>query len=1034
MLSPSSLAAPTHAPHRPTDHVRLPVPVLRGALTEKRATLSHKTGKRVLTASTTLALAAVGLAAMPLTAHAAAGDITNGCGLNDIVDTADTTTYVKYSLNGGSTFTPITYNVNGSGVKQPNFSLASIPGAYAKDGSGNDIVNPQFFIYDALNQSKQVTGLLTKTICSLSIGTGTNAPVPGTPGTWSYKAPTAAETGGGVAGGTVTLYYSAGVSWHVTDNAGLNVTVTPSMFSATTPGASTYTVNATGSSASVTATPVDANYTLNPPSNTWNFVLDGVTDVTYASGAPSQTGATISLQGATGAAWYVTDTSVAGATLAKNSGVSKGAGPTTDTLASGQTMRYWLIADATHAFADGSTYKYWDFSWTDTSTLITLDPASIKFNDGAVTSDSVTVPTIAGLKFYVTLATPTGAFNPTNIVLTPAAAAVADKWMLVSETTNLGADATGKTATVVAVQDNTASTDIVANAKLFTSYDAATTALSVNGDGPVYVKSPRAYDGTKTTVYPAAPSYSDVNDPNADSFTTPAFSPNVTYTITANGVSSSGLLPGTTYTRQQWAAVFPTLDVSADVAFVVVPAPSGGSFQLPMELTAAALNAAPWKKTVTVGSQITAPAPTFIENVDVSGTKYDVIKFQNTPNYTYTVGTWTDTDSGKTWTSTDTLAALASAITATTDASGVTTYYVANTGVKVGVKVTPAAGVVLANADGFATAGGLATLATDKVFTTTFLSGNIVTPVAPVVTDKAGTADDTYTLVGVTGVTYYVNGQPFDMSKVNIPQSTGGADKITVTATVSGSDVFPDGTKSKAYPLTFDISAGPGTPTVDHDITSAAPPTAHVTWSADNAASYKVTYQKLLSNGQRGPELTWYADTDKTDANFVAMRGDEYFVRVVAMDADGNESEASETFIQFPGTEGLQDIKPGNGTFGGSWDYLTNLLAGHNLPYFGDTAALGYTNSSYTVTLPAGAKSFDLYATVHKYGAKGAILVNGVYWADFQTNSGYWGPVTDPYQYPVRTVSGWTANQVTIKVIVTENSANYVALDAYNAH
>ena len=117
---------------------------------------------------------------------------------------------------------------------------------------------------------------------------------------------------------------------------------------------------------------------------------------------------------------------------------------------------------------------------------------------------------------------------------------------------------------------------------------------------------------------------------------------------------------------------------SQDVAFVVVPAPASASFQLPMELDATALNAAPWKKTVTVGAQIAAPAPTFIENVDVSGTLYDVIRFQNTANYTYSVGTWTDADATKTWTSGDTLATLASAIPATTDGNGITTYYVAN--------------------------------------------------------------------------------------------------------------------------------------------------------------------------------------------------------------------------------------------------------------------------------------------------------------------------------------------------------------------
>ena len=76
---------------------------------------------------------------------------------------------------------------------------------------------------------------------------------------------------------------------------------------------------------------------------------------------------------------------------------------------------------------------------------------------------------------------------------------------------------------------------------------------------------------------------------------------------------------------------------------------------------------------------------------------------------------------------------------------------------------------------------------------------------------------------------------------------------------------------------------------------------------------------------------------------------------------------------------------------------------------------------------------------MHQYGSKGKITVNGVNWADFDTNSAKWGAVTDPYMYPVRSVSGWDPTSaawktVTIKVTVVDpDPMHYVALDAYEA-
>ena len=76
----------------------------------------------------------------------------------------------------------------------------------------------------------------------------------------------------------------------------------------------------------------------------------------------------------------------------------------------------------------------------------------------------------------------------------------------------------------------------------------------------------------------------------------------------------------------------------------------------------------------------------------------------------------------------------------------------------------------------------------------------------------------------------------------------------------------------------------------------------------------------------------------------------------------------------------------------------------------------------------------ELYATVHRYGAPGRALINGRNWADFETNSAYWGAVSDPYLYPVRRVSGWEPDgaPISLTVRVGGTPAQYVALDAYH--
>ena len=312
----------------------------------------------------------------------------------------------------------------------------------------------------------------------------------------------------------------------------------------------------------------------------------------------------------------------------------------------------------------------------------------------------------------------------------------------------------------------------------------------------------------------------------------------------------------------------------------------------------------------------------------------------------------------------------------------------------------------------------------------------IVTPQAPTGHDMDGLDGDNYSLPKQDGIIWNVNGVDVDPAKYGTDLKTGGALKLVIVAQAASGYTLKDGAQSR-WELTFTPGKStPSAPTVNHEnVEDADVPTAKVTWSADGAAGYKVTYQKLLGNGERAQELTWYKNTTATSANFVAMPGDQYYIRVAAIGSDGTMSEVKETLVKFvdPGNY-YSDITTGVGTYGGSWDQLTNLMS-KNLPYIKGTAALGYNGSSWTVTLPAGTTKFDLFATVHQYGAAGKIQVNGQNWADFTTNSNVWKQVTDPYAYPVRTIQGWDSSKpVTIKVMITGTREQYVALDAYKAH
>lgn len=310
-----------------------------------------------------------------------------------------------------------------------------------------------------------------------------------------------------------------------------------------------------------------------------------------------------------------------------------------------------------------------------------------------------------------------------------------------------------------------------------------------------------------------------------------------------------------------------------------------------------------------------------------------------------------------------------------------------------------------------------------------------VIPLPPTVADQEGSDDDTFTIPLATGVDYAVDGVPVDPTTYGTPQPVGRRFTFTVTATPQAGYTFPDGATTTWTWITEQPAPEIGPVTVESAILDATPPTARVTWSAANAVSYDVTYHRILEDGRPGPELRWFTGTALTSANFVVdPDGGHYVVTVVATDSAGNRSDPASTTIIVNIERGFTDVAPGQGTFRGPWLHLSDLLRTQNLPYYNDTAALGYPGAVFTTTLPEGTRAVDLYATVHPYGARGKILIDGRNWADFETNARYWGAVTDPYMYPVRTVSGWEpdpARPTVLTVVVTDTRSTYLALDAY---
>lgn len=981
------------------------------------------TGKRVLTASTTLALAAVGLAAMPMAAHAAPVSVptlVSACGAADTLLLPAGSPLTRYSVDAAKTIKTLpahTTDADGNRV----YKLTDLGALVDADGDPKTArtFTANFNLYSATDPTPtavaDLTPAITDEICTVIVGANNDAPPK-----MEVAAPKLPEVAGTV-GGQLTLEYQKGAQWTVTSDGVTTVYGESAFGTAPVADKVTKTFTVTGKNTTVTLQPVDPGIVTSPTPLSWTFFNDGLTDITPPS-APTQVAGAVTLQDApAGTAWYVTDNTVTDPAAAKLVGVPS-TDPNAKKLEAGETKKYWLIVtDSTQAFADGTTSKVWSLSYSSAMTTLETKATDIVWADNTgFDNDSFTVPTAAGITFYYVQnnasGTPSTAFDAAN--------PTAGGWALAPQGTP--------------VKVNTPTTPYVHIAAVLK--DGTTTQFDVKGwknaDETAELTAPAgpAYVGYKftglTTVTPGAPAVNDANLADSDTFTFPVAVEGVEYTITANdGTAARNLVApvapatyaslygGKTFTRAQWAGIFTSLDTSKSVTFSVsaaIAAANTATHQLAPTATKS------WTLTASVGAVVTAPAPIFSENTGPSDKPDQVlISVPKDNSVTYVVSTWSDTSGDGIPDPGELTPVTADQGTPSTD--GVTKYSLAElatTGAAVVVVATPVGGR-LSNADPDVTT---------KTWTYQFAKGQMASVPTPIKDNQPGTDKDTYTLPGATGIQWYVDNVAFDMAKVNIPQSAANKSVITVIAKPLAGYAFADGKTYESFTLDFAQDPTPTTPVVTNAIIQgAANPSSAFTWAMSGATSYTVTYQKINADGTAGPVLPWLTDTTLTGATFVAMPGDHYRIFVTAKDAAGKVSDAASSDVTFPGTtapSGLSDLSPSTATFVGSWVDLRNVAP---LPYFNNSAMIGY-NGYATLTVPAGTKTFELYGTVFGAGGYGTLQVNGVNWANFSSN----GTMAQPYQVMLRRLNlPDTGMPITIRIIAANGPGQYLALDAY---
>lgn len=959
-------------------------------LVRKESTLSHQTGKRVLTASTTLALAAVGLAVSPITANAAslsAAKYVNGCGTQDeiqlpLLANAPATDIVSYAINGSGA-TPLTIKSTDASSETDaarHVDINTIPGFYVKQADGTYAVNSTLTFFHADQTAATApTGATTMTpaACVISIGgadaAGVSAPI----------TKPVLEAGAK----TITITGVEGVDWVVKDGD------TTKTYSPAKGATAVHTMVST--TATVTPVVKNANYVLSPTNLAWTYLNDGKTNIAAPDAPKLNDAATaITYQTPANVVWKVTDTSVT--TVA---GAANGTTVTGGTLSTkdyvGKTVRFWALpADGYSFLPDGSLYKMFDVT-VPAQTVLDVPLTSVVFTDATgKASDTFMVPVVEGATFYYADSTVgTDALKADGTLNTG--------WTKAAEGTAISAAAfTGKSIKVMAYRDSTS--------YVFKTSSTDAKYTDITATGPISFTSAAFTD--KQVVTPAAPTYVDGSG-LADTFTTPAANPALSYTITVKptgGTSKAltGWKPSTTYTRADLVTLgLLDADKAKDLQFVVAAAPvDSANYALPMDYVQ---GAEPWTKTVYAGTEMMAPKPVFTDNS--GATTEDVITLTETSGITYTYKV-----------------AASGTDPATMVADQTVTYKDGKAEIKVAagsvvkVKAQASAGYVLTNADADDATKRVAT------FVNGFTAGSIANPVAPTQVNLPGTDKDTYTINGTTGVDYFVNGEKFDAAKFNLPQSTGGAKILVVTAKAQEGYAFPDGATTS---WTLDYSGKDmAKPTVTNVLLpNTTDSDAQFSWGAEGAVSYTVTYQKQAP-GAQGAELPWLKDTTTTSARFVAMAGDTYRIFVVAKDAAGNVSEKVFSDVTFPvstgpDTTGWMDLNNTTATYVGSWTDLRNVPQ----DYFNKSAMLGY-NGAATITLPAGQKHFELYGTIWSNGGAGTLQVNGQNWADFNTR----GVVAQPYQQMLRRLNlPDTKAPITIRIIPRNAGGQYLALDAF---
>lgn len=1025
---------------------------------EKRPTLSHKTGKRVLATTATSALAFAGLIAMPIAAHAAAGDITleSLCGKTDritvknntgVYRVLDQSNDVVYAIDADSGKSAATVAGLGAGtaldVVDATYSALTLPSAFWASAPATGKLNLDYSVLDAAGNT------VVPTTAFNAINDDT------CPASATIPVPSARNN-------VITVTKGEGLAWTVEPTEGTTATATAVKATYTKLDGTTVTL-ADGDDGTLEwapGAPASATQTIRIE----GAAADGDTVVVKAAPAPGYTGGsatytfipgavqyawvaptpndrdgwqsdTITVTNRTGIKYYYTTETM---TLVEAVGVNKPDPSVTNAGSAGAVGSLPGTSDAADASAANTV-------WIPVSAT---SGATTTFNRPPVTSTIASTPVIVvavadtGYAFSdtTTAKAVSLAFNDyTTVTALPAPEMVngsgnADYYVLPQVKGvkwTVGPTSGGSSMTYLD-NDPRLGTQIpvLTSGTAPVEYTFTATRMDATGGqggtsyhwSPSITKKAWTYEfDSRATIAPEGPSWSDVTGLANDSMTLPSLAPGINYYQIATRASSTASVADGDYVTvdsgwygrsvslpdvQRYYSAIKGSGHAADEAVFVRAVVNENIFSIAKDADG---NNVPtdWKYQFKNAIVVTPEPP--IQD-DRPGTANDTLTFPVTAMVSYRV----------------------------TDANGATrTLAYTDLGKPLNytgeVRVVPVAATgyqLPVNPDGSAFTG----------WTFTFDSSlGKITPQAPQSHDRAATDQDTYVVPNQPGVLWNVDGVDLDPSQYGKEIATGGKLEMRFVARAASGYSLADGAEDEFFLHWTDTSKpdGIGDPEISHTIRDNGYQ-ADVEWSGPDDAegvTYTVEFAKVTqdSDGDEvlGTLQTWKEDTEETGGRFSAGYGVTYKIYVTATDEHGTESETVSEYISFSedprGTESRWvDINRSTVTPSGN-DALGWYQAGSSL-YFNNTAFVTYRDQSNITFTVNGGQQLRVYGTQYTKGGRALIQVNGTNWAWLDAGA---SSNADPYKKMLRQINLPNTGTHTIKIIASLLPGKELALDAY---